>query len=451
MVPTTTSHSIDLQQQEDLQPSLNIGAIGHVAHGKSTLVRIISGKKTQQHSQELQKDMTIKLGYANAKIWKCPLCPGDSSYHSTGSDKFIGQVSCETCGSTLDLVKHISFVDCPGHEVLMQTMLNGAAVMDAAILVIAANQPCPSPQTAEHLSAVELMGLRNILVVQNKVDLIPYQKSLESYGEIVQFTKNTILKDAPVVPISAQQGWNVDSLCRYITQLPVPDRNISADPLMAVIRSFDVNKPGEDDILNLQGAVVGGSLLQGHLKVGQVVEMRPGLLTTTKPGVFQMRPIRMTITSIFSEKNKLDVALTGGLVALGTTLDPSLGRADKLVGQVIGIPGKMPGVFQKVIVSYTLIDRVVETEDEDDFYGKKKGSFLKKNEEIKVSVGSNTTTATIKGTKADLLRLFLKYPCCADMKDRVAISAKNSGGRWSLVGVGMIIKGWPLMEVSEAS
>lgn len=69
----------------------------------------------------------------------------------------------------MELVRHVSFVDCPGHDILMATMLNGAAVMDGALLLIAANESCPQPQTSEHLAAVEIMRLANIIIVQNKV------------------------------------------------------------------------------------------------------------------------------------------------------------------------------------------------------------------------------------------------------------------------------------------
>jgi len=254
---TLEIQTLDLIAQEDLQPSLNIGSIGHVAHGKSTIVEKISGKRTQQHQQEVERNMTIKLGYANAKIWRCEFCTGDAAFHSTGPEKTSGQVKCPNCGTVVKLAKHVSFVDCPGHDILMATMLNGAAVMDAALLVIAANLPCPSPQTKEHLFAVELMGLRNILVVQNKIDL-PASRDLlyENYKDIRRFIKGTAIAKAPVIPVCAQQGWNIDSLCRHITEMPLPKRDISSPPLMMVVRSFDVNKPGEDDIVNLQGALV---------------------------------------------------------------------------------------------------------------------------------------------------------------------------------------------------
>jgi hypothetical protein len=89
----------------------------------------------------------------------------------------------------MKLVRHVSFVDCPGHDILMATMLNGAAVMDAALLLIAGNETCPQPQTSEHLAAVEIMKLENIIILQNKVDLIKEAQALEHQKEISAFVK----------------------------------------------------------------------------------------------------------------------------------------------------------------------------------------------------------------------------------------------------------------------
>ena len=148
------------------QATMNIGTIGHVAHGKTTLVRAISGIQTTKHKIEKERNITYFLGYANAKLYKCPKCPDLEAYQAYGSTK-EDQPKCEKCGERLELLRHISFVDCPGHDILMATMLNGASVMDAALLLVAANIQCPQPQTREHLAAVENMDLENIIIVQN--------------------------------------------------------------------------------------------------------------------------------------------------------------------------------------------------------------------------------------------------------------------------------------------
>ena len=89
----------------------------------------------------------------------------------------------------MHLLRHVSFVDCPGHDILMATMLNGAAVMDAALLLIAGNEPCPQPQTSEHLAAIEIMKLQHIIILQNKVDLMKESAAEEHYQSIKKFIK----------------------------------------------------------------------------------------------------------------------------------------------------------------------------------------------------------------------------------------------------------------------
>ena len=91
-------------------------------------------------------------------------------------------------------------VQAPGHDVLMATMLNGAAVMDAALLLIAANEPCPQPQTSEHLAAVEIMKLKDIIILQNKVDLIREAAAEEHWNSIVKFVKGSVADGATHCP-----------------------------------------------------------------------------------------------------------------------------------------------------------------------------------------------------------------------------------------------------------
>jgi translation initiation factor 2 subunit 3 len=189
------------------QATINIGTIGHVAHGKSTVVKAISGVTTQRFLGELTRNITIKLGYANAKIYKCtnPKCPRPDCFASHGSAT-SDTPPCESpgCGGTRELLRHVSFVDCPGHDILMATMLNGAAVMDAALLLIAGNEPCPQPQTAEHLAAVEIMKLKNIIILQNKIDLVKESVALDQYDAIQDFIKGTVADGSPIIPVSAQ-------------------------------------------------------------------------------------------------------------------------------------------------------------------------------------------------------------------------------------------------------
>ncbi|MDD4653591.1 MAG: GTP-binding protein, partial [Methanothrix sp.] len=146
------------------KPEVNIGMVGHVDHGKTTLVKSLSGVWTDQHSEEVKRGISIRLGYADATFRKCPSCPEPDAY--TVDEK------CSHCGSETQILRTVSFVDSPGHETLMATMLCGAAIMDGAVLVISANEPCPQPQTKEHLMALNITGIDKIVIVQNKIDLM---------------------------------------------------------------------------------------------------------------------------------------------------------------------------------------------------------------------------------------------------------------------------------------
>mmetsp|Transcript_10166 Transcript_10166/g.15894 ORF Transcript_10166/g.15894 Transcript_10166/m.15894 type:complete len:176 (-) Transcript_10166:1980-2507(-) len=160
------------------QPNTNIGTIGHVAHGKSTLIKAITGKYTSKFKNELERNITIKLGYANSKIFKCTnlQCPSPGCYQSNRGLN-VNELICDQCHYSMNIIKHISFIDCPGHEVLMSTMLNGASLMTGALLVVAANETCPQPQTSEHLAAFNSLGIENLIVVQNKIDLVKDQEA----------------------------------------------------------------------------------------------------------------------------------------------------------------------------------------------------------------------------------------------------------------------------------
>ena len=340
------------------QATVNIGTIGHVAHGKSTVVKAISGVQTVRFKNELERNITIKLGYANAKIYKrVAERPGPGNFCSRGSatpDAFE-----DGDGARWALARHVSFVDCPGHDILMATMLNGAAVMDAALLLVAGNEPCPQPQTSEHLAAVEIMRLENIIILQNKVDLVKPDAAVQQHEQIRKFVAGTVADKAPIIPISAVMKYNIDVVCEYIVhRIPVPVRNFTDRPQLIVIRSFDVNKPGED-VDALKGGVAGGSILQGVLRMGDEIEVRPGIVTKDADGNVACLPIYSRIVSLYAEQNDLQFAVPGGLIGVGTKIDPTLTRADRLVGQVLGLKGHLPDVITEVEISFYLLRRLL--------------------------------------------------------------------------------------------
>jgi translation initiation factor 2 subunit 3 len=171
------------------------------------------------------------LGYANAKLYRCPACPAPQCYQSYGS-KQADESKCIHCGAELFLYRHVSFVDCPGHDVLMATMLAGAAVMDSAILLVAGNQPCPQPQTSEHLAAVEIMNLDQIIIVQNKIDIIIKDTAgcIRQQNDIKKFIEGTVAEGAPIIPISAQLKYNIEAVVDYLCRIPLPIRDFVSPP-----------------------------------------------------------------------------------------------------------------------------------------------------------------------------------------------------------------------------
>ncbi|KAG0655859.1 hypothetical protein C6P46_000564 [Rhodotorula mucilaginosa] len=417
------------------QATINIGTIGHVAHGKSQTVKAISGVHTVRFKNELERNITIKLGYANAKIYKCqnPSCERPGSYRSYSSDKEV-EPPCEVpgCGGKMKLLRHVSFVDCPGHDILMATMLNGAAVMDAALLLVAANETCPQPQTSEHLAAIEIMKLKHILVLQNKVDLIREQQADEHHQQILQFVKGTVADGAPIIPISAQLRYNIDALVEYIvTKIPVPVRDFTTAPKLIVIRSFDVNKPGSE-VHELKGGVAGGSLLKGVLKLGQEIEVRPGVVSKDAEGKINCKPIRSKIVSLLAEKNELKFAVPGGLIGVGTLIDPQLTRGDRLVGQVLGSKGSLPSIYTEIEVNYFLLRRLLGVRSDDK--KQTKVAKLAKNEILMVNIGSTSEGGRIISVKGDLARI----PC--DLGEKVALS-RRIDKHWRLIGWGAVRRG----------
>jgi len=396
------------------QSEVNIGLVGHVDHGKTTLTKALTGKWTDTHSEEIRRGISIRLGYADIDVYKCGKCPEPDGY--TNAPK------CAKCGGEAVFQRRISFVDAPGHETLMATMLSGAAIMDGALLVIAANEKCPQAQTAEHLTALDSLGIKNIVIAQNKVDIVSKERAKESFKEIKAFIKGTSLENAPIIPIAAHYGSNVDVLLAGMEEfMPTPKRDKTLPPRMYVARSFDINKPGigVDEIV---GGVVGGSLMQGEIRVGDEVELKPGI---KKKNVY--KPITTRVVSITTGEKQVDTVGPGGLIALRTELDPGLTKSDNLSGNMVGKPGTLPPVRDSLFLDVTLLPKLIGSDE-----------VIKpilKGEPLMISAGSAVTVGVVQNQgKGEVV---LKLPICADKGSKVALS-RRVGARWHLIGYGII-------------
>ncbi len=402
------------------QPEVNIGLVGHVDHGKTTLTQALSGKWTDEHSEELKRGISIKLGYADTTFYKCPKCPEPLCY----STKPV----CPHCGEKGEVLRRISFVDAPGHETLMAVVISGAAIMDGALLLIAANEKCPQPQTEEHLMALDTTGIKNIVIVQNKIDLVSKEEAMENYNQIVDFVEGTCAEDAPIIPVSAHHETNLDTLIQAIEEyIPTPKRDTSKNPIMYTARSFDVNKPGTlpDKI---RGGVIGGSLKQGLLYVGDEIEIRPGR-RVEESGKERYEPIFTTISSIVTGGQSVEKAGPGGLLGIGTEIDPSITKADALAGRIVGREGLLPPVWNELELDVHPINRASELAED--------AENIKTNDLLMLTVGTATTVGAVSSVKDSVVHVPLKLPVCAEEGQKVAIS-KRIGGRWRLIGYGEI-------------
>lgn len=395
-----------------MQAEMNIGMLGHVDHGKTTLTKALTGKWTDTHSEEAKRGISIRLGYADAHIYECPKCKS-----------FLPKAKCP-CGGKPKQARKLSIVDAPGHETLMTTVISATSMLDGVLFLIAANEPCPQPQTAEHLLVLNSTGLKNIIVVQTKIDLVSKEQALENHSQIKKFLKGSAAENAPIIPISANAGLNIGELLRAMTEvMKPPEADEKAELRMYISRSFDVNKPGTE-IDKLKGGIIGGSIAQGILKIGDEIELKPGI--TRKEGAAPSTVV-CKVQALMEEAEKLESARPGGLVAIGTTLDPSLTKSDALVGSVVGHKGQVPDPADVINVKYRLLERT-------DI----KNMPLREAEPVVVNVHTSTAVGVVAKLAKGIATIKLKKPAVVYPKMHVALS-RRMGQRWRLSAWGEVV------------
>ena len=471
----SADEEITPKAKSDLQPTLSIGVIGDVANGKSTLVKAISGKRTQSHSSEQQQHgITIRLGFANAAVIKCQnddcVCGMFSFLPESEDHGKQPTPNCPKCNFETQVVKRFSLVDCPGHAELMATMLAGSSAFDACILAAASNLPCPTPQARQHLEAIKMSGIMDveqnrqnaqIAIAQTKAELLAddsknstsrftSEERLKNHADQARHNlKHTVAREAPIFPTCSPMGLGLDVLAEWIASLPSTSnkQNACCGPHLTVLRSFDVNRPGQP-VEKLKGGVLGGTIQgAGSISIGSILEVRPGVVlpcssnsTKAKPKTdskkptpdFKIQPLRFQCTSLMSGKNKLSSASKGGLVAVGTTIDPLLLADNRMVGNIAGPPGSLPPVWGPTLfmdnlqpVDVKLPENGAKTSD-----SQKPSHLVKKGCEIRAHIGS----ATVKGHVVRVsksrgkLEVCLESPVCAARGASVALEGKGAAG-----------------------
>ncbi len=405
-----------MTEPDTLHSVLNIGTLGHIDHGKTSITKAITHVFTDKHSESIKRNMTIKLGYADAIIRKCEKCEGASAYTT--------DTKCAGCEGQPKPLMRISLLDSPGHETLMATAIAASSLIDGIIFAIAANEPCPMQQTKEHLMIINILGIKNVIIAQTKIDIVGKEQAKAHYKQIKDFIKGSVIEDAPIIPVIANLNINIDVLLQKIAEMKLPERDHESDPLMYIARSFDINKPGSDPS-KLKGGVIGGSLIRGKLKENDRIEIRPGIKSTkSKRELYE--PVVTVIRELSNGTDIIKEALPGGLIGIETEIDPTFTKADGLVGNVVGLEGKLPPVLSTISIKYTKLNRNDIPEQ-----------AIASNEPMILGIGTSTTIGYVKKVKRDLVEMELRHPVCAEKGTRVAVM-RNIGKRWRLTGYGFL-------------
>lgn len=410
---------IELNELIKIQPIMNIGCMGSVSDGKSTLVEKLTGTKTQRHSSEKIRNITKNQGYANMKIWSDTNEDGTKSYYTT--DSTPSEYKNE-CGENCLIENHISFVDCPGHQELIKVMLSSIALMDGVIIVVAVNDKAPfeKPQLIQHLAAIKLGEIKKIIICLNKIDLVSINLLNERKNELDEMLKEYDIHPYAIIPTCFNKRIGMKYVISAITELFDPtnfmERN-NTSPFFRISRSFDINKPGTD-WTEINGGVIGGSLMLGKICTGDEIEIRPGILIG-KIGKILCKPIKTKVLSLKTDSTELNEIFPGGLIGIGTDIDPIYSKANYLTGHIAGHVGTLPNVYLEVAVK---INKVTFGYDYN----------LKVKDNVSIQIGTHMVDASVKSIDTLIIFQFISPVCIPD--NQSIIICKTIDGILKIIG-----------------
>jgi translation initiation factor 2 subunit 3 len=388
----------------ELQPIINIGMLGSVSDGKSTTVHSLTGIKTQRHSDEMKRNITIKPGYANMKIYK-----------NKDGDYCLSNENTESN----ELVHHVSFIDCPGHYQLIVTMMSCIRLMDGVILVVSAAESIDKkPQLIQHIMAIKMSGIKNVIVLLNKLDLVKKTVAKERYYDLCKVLKKYEINPKIIIPVSMNHKIGTENLLKNIMKYMGPElcqSRTDQSPIFMISRSFDINKVNIK-YNEIVGGVVGGSLIGGNLKVGDEIEILPGIMSKNQEGEIIYKPHYTKITSLKSETTELQNISPGGLIGIGTNIDPFYCKNDSMIGMIAGLKGTLPNVYTDITIKYKEVS----------FDEYKWNKFI--NMQIMIIVGTNSIDGKIIKFDDDYVNLKLNKPACISIDSIIILCNKTADG-----------------------
>jgi len=281
-----------------------------------------------------------------------------------------------------------------------------------------------------HLIALQAKNVNKILIIQNKIDLVTKKQALENYNNIKKFVKGTIAESAEIIPVSAQQGINIEKIKDWLLETEVPKRDTESPAEFLIARSFDINKPGTI-FSKVHGGVLAGILKKGTIKIGDEIEIKPGI-EEKHANQISYKSVKTKITSIFRGNHPIDKATPGGSLAFETELDNVLTKRDSLSGSIASKPNSLPEISTTIKIKYNLFKELVGEEKQI------KIEDLKLSEMVMLSINTTTTVGTIKKINKNEIELSLKIPVVPIKGDSVGL-ARNIHGHWRLIGFGEII------------
>lgn len=389
---------------------LNLGTLGSVSDGKSEMIYQLSGGvRTQRDSREKKRNITIKAGYANIKIWECNGC--NSLYSSQYlNDNYL----CEKCQTECQIINTISFADCPGHQELIETMLSSVSLMKGAIVIVSAFEPLKQkPQLIQHLIAAKMANLDKLIICLNKCDLVSQQIVKKRKKELDELLEKLEIKPLAIIPTSFTHKLGINHLLLAIKLYFNNNLEQNTDNTeFRITRSFDINQPGIN-YDQLKGGCIGGSLIQGQLNKNDIVKILPGILTKQKDGRYTNTPIITPLLSFESDKKQIETVNPGGLVGILTEVDPYFCKSDGLKSNIIVKETDNVQVYRDLKISFIKIEEF-------------EGNWTPKiNDKIFVQVANMSSDGKITSVNSDTLEIELTKPICLMESHKILLCIKQ--------------------------
>lgn len=405
----------------------NLGTLGSVSDGKSEMIYQLTGGdqnngiRTQRDSREKKRNITIKAGYANIKIWKCEEC-----FTLYSSKESLTEYKCNNCNYNNCIINnHISFIDCPGHQELIETMMSSLSLMKGSIVIISVVEPLKQkPQLIQHLISAKISNLNKLIICMNKCDLVPINVVKERKLELDELLKKLDIKPLIIIPTSFTHRLGIDYLIKAINLFFSNNENDKTNKtLFKITRSFDINSPGINYEM-IKGGCIGGSLISGSLNINDEVEINPGILTKNKDGRYTCEPIITKLLSFESDKIKLKSVEPGGLVGILTNIDPYYCKNDLLKGNIITPIGEALPIYHDIKLK---VNKIEEFD----------GTWVPKNgDKIFLQIGNMFTEARISKITNDIMLFQLMKPICVENNSNIMICIKQP--ILKIVGIGNI-------------